>query len=65
MIINKADNQDMTEVYALAKELEMDVIGSVPNDNVLAKGSLEKNSEVVFEALKQLYFRLNLPQENN
>ena len=65
VIINKADNQDMTEVYTLAKELEMEVIGSIPKDDNLVKGSVEKTSELVTEALKQLYFRLNLPQENN
>ena len=65
VIINKADNQDMTEVYTLAKELEMEVIGSIPKDDNLVKGSIEKTSELVTEALKQLYFRLNLPQENN
>ena len=64
VIINKANNQDMTEVYAYAKEADMEILGAIPFDENLAKGSVEKDSEVVVEALKQLYFRLNLPQEN-
>lgn len=65
VVINKVGNQDVTDVYALAKELEMEIIGSIPCDETLAKGSTDKVSGAVFESLKQLYFRLNLPQENN
>ena len=64
VIINKANNQDMTEVYAYAKEADMEILGAIPFDENLAKGSVEKDSETIIEALKQLYFRLNLPQEN-
>ena len=43
----------------------MEIIGSIPCDETLSKGSTDKVSDTVFESLKQLYFRLNLPQENN
>lgn len=64
VLINKADNSDMTEVYSYAKELDMEILGSIPLDENLAKGSVSRNSELVNDALNNLYFRLNLPQEN-
>lgn len=65
VIINKAANEDMTAVYELAKESDMEILGSIPFDETLAKGSLSRTSDVVTEAVKHLYFRLNLPQESD
>ena len=65
IIINKAGAEDLSEVYSLAKEADMEILGSVPFDSELAKGSISRESETVKEAVKNLYFRLNLPQENN
>lgn len=64
VIINKADNQDMNDVYTFAKEAELEILGSIPYDKELALGSLSRESGTVIEAVKQLYFRLNLPQES-
>lgn len=64
IVINKALNQDMTDVYKLAKESDMEILGAIPYDEHLAKGSVTRDSDIVTEAVKQLYFRLNLPQEN-
>ena len=65
IVINKAGAEDLSEVYSLAKEADMEILGSVPFDSELAKGSITRESEFVKEAVKNLYFRLNLPQENN
>lgn len=65
IIINKAKNEDMAEVYNFAKELEMEILGSIPFDDKLAKGSTTRDSLNVVEAVRNLYFRLNLPQENS
>ena len=64
IVINKAENKDMTEVYNLIKESDMEILGAIPFDSELAKGSLSRESAIVKEALNHLYFRLNLPQEN-
>lgn len=64
IVINKAQNEGMSEVYSLARELEMEILGSIPYDENLAKGSISRESTLVLEAIKNLYFRLNLPQEN-
>lgn len=64
IVINKTDNQDLTEVYAMAKETDMEILGAIPLDPILSKGSISRESEIVKDAIKNLYFRLNLPQEN-
>ena len=64
-ILNKAKNIDLTPIYELTKSLDMEILGTIPYDENLANGSLTRDSQVVTDAVKQLYFRLNLPQENN
>ena len=64
VIINKVGNEDMTAVYELMKEADLEVLGAIPFDKDLAEGSVDKESEIVRSALKALYCRLNLPQEN-
>ena len=63
--MNKAKNLDLTPIYELAKNLDMEILGSILYDEELANGSLTRDSQIVIDAVKQLYFRLNLPQENN
>ena len=63
VVLNKVENQDMTSVYTLLKNHDLDVLGVIPFDKALVKDSVSRNSEVVKEAIKQFYFRLNLPQE--
>ena len=47
------------------KESDMEILGSIPYDSELAHGSESRDSKEVKEAVNHLYFRLNLPQENN
>ncbi len=64
VVLNKAGDEDLTEIYNLAKNLDVEILGSVPFDINLAKGDVNKNSDIVVDAVKHFYFRLNLPQEN-
>jgi len=64
VVINKVYNQDLALVYDYAKEADMEILGTLPFDETLSKGSETRTSSLIDEALKQLYFRLNLPQEN-
>ncbi|MBQ7764830.1 AAA family ATPase [bacterium] len=64
IVINKMNNIDMTEIYNLAKESGMEILGSIPYDENLAKGSIVRDSRIVVDAIENFYFRLNLPQEN-
>lgn len=49
-------------MYDLLKKYDLDVLGVIPFDNELLKNSIARDSKVVQEAIKQFYFRLNLPQ---
>lgn len=53
VILNKATNDNLTEIYSLAKESDIEIIGSIPLD-----------LGAISEAVKHFYSRLNLPQEN-
>lgn len=64
VIINKIENQDMQEVYELLNSRELEVLGTVPYDINLGEGTTDWKSDVVTDAVRQFYFRLNLPQEN-
>ena len=64
VIVNKVNNQDLDSVYKTMKEAELDILGSIPFDDKLALGTSDWNSDIVADAVKQFYFRLNLPQEN-
>ncbi len=62
VVINKVENNDLTDVYALLKKYDLDVLGVIPYDKTLAENTVKKDSQIVQEAIKQFYFRLNLPQ---
>lgn len=62
VVINKVDNNDLTSVYDLLKKYDLGVLGVIPFDNELLKHSIQRDSKVVQDAIKQFYFRLNLPQ---
>lgn len=58
VIINKIENNNLEAVYEMLKRYDLDVLGVIPTD----KDIKDKSSKVVQEAIKQFYFRLNLPQ---
>ena len=53
----------MPSVYSLAKDFDLDILGVIPEDKDLLANPVERNSTKVVDAIKQFYFRLNLPQE--
>ena len=65
VVVNKVNNEDLDSVYKKMKEADLDILGSIPYDKKLVNGTSDWNSDIVKEAVKQFYFRLNLPQENN
>lgn len=60
VIINKADGSDLNNLYEFLKSFDLDVLGVIPIDTEM--NSLEKFSQTIQNAIKQFYFRLNLPQ---
>ncbi len=62
VVINKVDNDNLSSVYDLLKKYDIDVLGVVPYDKELKNDAISRESKVVQDAIRQFYFRLNLPQ---
>lgn len=62
VVLNKVENKEIASIYELLKKYDLDILGVVPFDEELQKHSIERESKMVQEAIKQFYFRLNLPQ---
>ncbi len=60
VVINKVEDTNLTSVYELLKRYDLDVLGTIPFDNGI--NPVAKESKIVQDAIKQFYFRLNLPQ---
>lgn len=62
VVINKVENSDLSSVYELLRKYDLDVLGVIPYDKELEQNSLSRESKAVQDAIKEFYFRLNLPQ---
>lgn len=62
VVLNKVDNSEVTSVYELLKTYDLEILGVIPLDKEMAKTPMTRESKTVQEAIKQFYFRLNLPQ---
>ena len=65
LILNNVDNQQYNKVQDYLNKYSLEVLGVIPQDKNLFEHSIDKNSKVVEEAIKSMYFRLNLPQVMN
>ena len=62
VVINKADGSDLNALYDFLQRYELDILGVIPIDEELKTHAMEKESPLIQNAIKQFYFRLNLPQ---
>ena len=65
LILNRVKSGELNKIQELLKKYHLDTLGVIPEDKDLAGNSLSRDSQVVFEALRQFYFRLNLPDLRN
>ncbi len=65
LVINRVKPDDMQKIHELLTKYSLDMLAIIPEDENLAGKSLTRNSDTVSEALKQFYFRLNLPDLRN
>ncbi len=65
VVINKVENNEIASIYGLLNKYQLDILGVIPFDENLKTNSITRDSKVVEEAIKQFYFRLNLPQIKN
>ncbi len=62
VVINKVDNNNLASVYELLNKYNLDVLGVIPFDEDLKNHPMTRDSKIVQNAIKEFYFRLNLPQ---
>lgn len=62
VVLNKIKGNEASQVYQLLNKYSLETLGVVPFDEELAKEPMKRDSDAVVDALKQFYFRLNLPQ---
>ena len=62
VVINKVDNNDLASVYGILKKYDLDILGVIPYDKNMEQNPISRESKVVQDAIKEFYFRLNLPQ---
>ena len=65
VVINKVENNEIASIYGLLNKYQLDVLGVIPFDEHLKENSIARDSKIIQEAIKQFYFRLNLPQIKN
>ncbi len=62
VVLNRVDNSELNHIYDMLNKYNLEILGVIPEDENLTNNPIEKDSEIVRDALKQFYFRLNLPQ---
>lgn len=62
VVINKVENSNLSSVYELLRKYDLDILGVIPYDKELEQNALSRESKAVQNAIKEFYFRLNLPQ---
>lgn len=62
LVLNNVNNVQQGKLQNYLSKYSLEVLGVIPKDDELCENSIDKNSKVVEDAIKTLYFRLNLPQ---
>ena len=62
VVINKVKNSDNSSIYELLKKYDLDILGTIPFDDELTKNTISRDSLLIQSAIRNFYFRLNLPQ---
>lgn len=65
LLLNRVKSGELNKVQELLIKHNLDTLGVIPEDPDLDGNSLSRDSLIVSDALKQFYFRLNLPDLRN
>lgn len=65
LVLNNVDNEQYNKIQDYLNKYSLEVLGIIPKDKNLVDNSIDKNSQVVEDAIRALFFRLNLPQVMN
>lgn len=61
VILNKVKGDGAEHVYELLNKYNLETIGVIPEDETLRKNPIFRESGTVTNAIKQFYYRLNIP----
>ncbi|MBP3820119.1 AAA family ATPase [bacterium] len=62
VVINKVDNSKLSYLSELLRKYDLDILGVIPYDEKLEQNPITRESQIVQNAIKEFYSRLNLPQ---
>ena len=62
VVLNKVKGRETAQLYEILQRYNLETLGVIPYDDELQNNSSSRNSKTVTDAIKQFYFRLNLPQ---
>ncbi len=65
LLLNRVEPVKLNSVQELLMKHNLDTIGVIPEDPALDGNSLSRDSQIVLDALREFYFRLNLPDLRN
>ncbi|MBQ2870998.1 AAA family ATPase [bacterium] len=61
VVLNMVKGNETAHLYELLQRFNLETLGVIPYDEEL-KNDISRNSDIVSDAIRQFYFRLNLPQ---
>ncbi len=62
VILNKVKGGNIEPIYDLLQKYNLDTLGVIPEDTDLKSHPINRESEVVINAIKHFYYRLNIPK---
>jgi len=65
LVLNNVNNIQYNNIQEYLNKYSLEVLGVIPHDKNLEENPINKNSTIVVDAIKSLFFRLNLPQSRN
>ena len=60
VIINKVESNNLEALYQLLNKYDLEILGAIPYDSNIEQ--LTRSSVLTEAAIKEFFFRLNLPQ---
>lgn len=62
VVLNKVKGNGVEPLYELLKKYDLEILGVIPEDEDIKNHSMDRDSEIVTNAIKQFYYRLNIPK---
>jgi len=63
VVLNKVQNNEIQPLYELLRKYDLETLGVIPYNKDLEENPIERTSEAVTSAIKEFYYRLNIPRD--